>query len=195
MFSRNCFPLAARVSSRVAGALTVALIAVPSLAAQALYMPRTIKKAYANGTRALDGNVGAKYWQNSARYAITITALPPDRRISGTEEITYRNQSPDTLRMLVIKLFANYHKPGAPRDGGASPEFLTSGVHIRSFAVNDMPQKWDDNPRFFTWQRVRLPSALAPKDSVRLALRWWYDLSRQPGREGVIDSTDRKSVV
>ena len=189
MFSRNCFPLAARVSSRVAGALTVALIAVPSLAAQALYMPRTIKKAYANGTRALDGNVGAKYWQNSARYAITITALPPDRRISGTEEITYRNQSPDTLRMLVIKLFANYHKPGAPRDGGASPEFLTSGVHIRSFAVNDMPQKWDDNPRFFTWQRVRLPSALAPKDSVRLAFRWWYDLSRQPGREGVIDST------
>ncbi|MGH7627354.1 MAG: M1 family metallopeptidase [Gemmatimonadaceae bacterium] len=193
MFSRNCFPLAARASCRVAGALVAALVAAlavaTSLEAQALYMPRTIRKAYANGTRALDGNVGPKYWQNRGRYTITITALPPDRRISGTEEITYRNESPDTLRVLVIKLFANYHKPGAPRDGGAAPEFLTSGVHIRSFSVNGAPQQWNDSPRVFTWQRVRLPSALAPKDSVHLAFRWWYDLSRQPGREGVIDST------
>ncbi|HEX5409881.1 MAG TPA: M1 family metallopeptidase [Gemmatimonadaceae bacterium] len=192
MFSRNVFTPAARASRHVAVALAAAIVAAlaaPSLGAQSLYVPRTMKKAYANGTRALDGNVGPRYWQNSGRYKITITTLPPDRRVSGTEEITYRNESPDTLRMLVIKLFPNYHKPGAPRDGGARPDFLTSGVHIRSFAVNGTPQKWNDNPRFFTWQPVRLPSALAPKDSVHLAFRWWYDLSRQPGREGEIDST------
>ena len=35
-----------------------------------------------------------------------------------------------------IKLFLNIHKPGAPRNGGASPDYLTSGVHIDAFAVN-----------------------------------------------------------
>ena len=46
---------------------------------------------------------------------MTVTVMPPDRRVSGTEHITYLNNSPDTLPGLVIKLFQNYHKPGAPR--------------------------------------------------------------------------------
>ncbi len=165
------------------------LSAAPSARAQSLYMPRNVKQAYARGTRALDGLPGPHYWQNRGRYDITIATMPPDRRVSGTERITYYNDSPDTLRMLVIKLLDNYHKAGAPRDGGASPEFLTSGVHIRSFAVDGKPEAWDNNSRSFTWQPVKLPAALAPHDSVRLAFDWWYDLSRQPGREGEIDST------
>ena len=48
----------------------------------------------------------------------------------------YVNESPDTLPRLVFKLFMNIHKPGAPRAGGASPDYLTSGVHVDSFAVN-----------------------------------------------------------
>jgi hypothetical protein len=174
---------------RLALASLLLVVAVPAASAQSLYMPRPIKRTYAEGTRAKDGKPGPNYWQNHASYTISISAMPPDRLITGSEQITYVNNSPDTLKTLTIRLFGNMHKPGAPRSGGATGESMTSGVHIRSFSVNGTRQHWNDSPRYFTWQPVRLPEALAPKDSVKLSFDWYYDLVQRPGREGVIDST------
>jgi hypothetical protein len=170
-------------------ASVLSALVVPVASAQSLYMPRPIKRTYAEGTRSLDGKPGRNYWQNRASYTISIAAMPPDRLITGSERITYVNNSPDSLRTLVIRLFGNFHKPGAPRAGGATEESMTSGVHIRSFSVNGERQRWNDSPRFFTWQPVRLPQALAPHDSVTLSFDWYYDLVQRPGREGMIDST------
>jgi hypothetical protein len=176
-------------------ALPACLLAAAGIAAttapiaEPLYMPRAIKQAYANGTRSPNGMPGPNYWENHGRYAITLTTRPPDRTISGTETITYVNNSPDTLPGLVFKLFLNIHKPGAPRNGGASPDYLTSGVHIDRFAVNGQPQPWRENDRFFTWQPARLPSPLLPHDSVQLAFDWHYEISLEAGREGMLDST------
>ncbi|MEJ7666695.1 MAG: hypothetical protein WKG07_47860 [Hymenobacter sp.] len=47
-------------------------------------------------------------------------ALPPARDIKGRETITYFNNSPDTLKSLVIRLMQNIHRPGVARDGDAS---------------------------------------------------------------------------
>lgn len=152
-------------------------------------MPRDVKAAFRKGTRSPDGRPGPAYWQNRGRYNIAITALPPDRTISGSEQITYFNNSPDTLRNPVIKLFINIHKPGAPRVGGASPNYLTSGVHIDSLAVNGVATPWACNDNCFTWQRLRLASPLLPHDSVRLAFKWHYEISKESGREGMLDST------
>jgi hypothetical protein len=166
--------------------LTVPLLGAPS---DPLYMPRAVKTAYAKGTRSADGKPGRAYWQNHGRYTINVTALPPDRNIRGTEQIVYTNNSPDTLSRLVMKLFINIHKPGAPRDGGAAEEYLTSGVHIDGFTVDGAQSAWADDPRFFTWQPVALPKPLAPHDSVRLSVNWHYEISKQAGREGMLDST------
>ncbi len=136
-----------------------------------------------------DGRPGPKSWQNRARYTISVATTPPDRKITGTEQITYLNNSPDTLRSIVIRLLVNIHKPGAPRAGGASEDYLTSGVHIDAFAVNGQATPWADNGRYFTWQPVRLATPLMPHDSVHLNFDWHYDMSRQSGREGAIDST------
>jgi len=152
-------------------------------------MPRNVKAAFRKGTRSPDGRPGPAYWQNRGRYSIAITALPPDRTIRGSEQIVYMNNSPDTLRNPVIKLFLNIHKPGAPRVGGASPEYLTSGVRIDSLAVNGVATAWECNDNCFTWQRVRLAAPLLPHDSVRLAFKWHYDVSKESGREGMLDST------
>ena len=65
-----------------------------SINAQDLYMSRDVKQAYKNGTRAMDGKPGKNYWQNHGRYAITITATPPDRTIKGAETITIYKQQP-----------------------------------------------------------------------------------------------------
>ena len=155
----------------------------------ALYMPRDVQQAYRNGTRSPDGRPGRSYWQNRARYNIAITALPPDRTIRGSEEITYFNNSPDTLGNPVIRLYLNIHKPGAPRGGGASPDYLTSGVHIDTLKVNGQVVPWPGNVNTFTWRRFALPTPLLPRDSVRLSFKWHFDVSKESGREGMIDST------
>ncbi len=168
------------------------VIAAPMLSAQAgdpLYTPRAIKQAYARGTRSLDGRPGAQYWQNHGRYRITVTLMPPDHTVRGSEQITYINHSPDTLRTLGIKLFMNEHKPGAPHLGGVNPAGTTSGVQIDAFTVNGTSRPWRDAPNVFTNVAVRLPAPLTPGDSVRLAFDWHYDLSTSHGREGVIDPT------
>jgi hypothetical protein len=185
-------PVRRRTRSIALGAslFALALPAVPVLGQQAgLYKPRAVADAYRRGTRSPDGRPGPKYWQNRARYAITITALPPDRTVRGTEQIVYANNSPDTLRTFAIRLFLNIHKPGAGREGTASPEYLTSGMHIDQFTVNGAVQPWPDDPNTGTVKRVTLPAAVIPGDSVRLGFTWHYEISREAGREGMIDST------
>ncbi|HEV8515814.1 MAG TPA: M1 family metallopeptidase [Cyclobacteriaceae bacterium] len=159
-----------------------------SLSAQELYMPRDIKEAYRKGTRSLDGKPGKNYWQNHGSYNITVTALPPDRNVKGEESITYFNNSPDSIRNPVIKLFLNIHKPGAPRNFGATEDYLTSGMKIDEVTFNGAPYVWKENPNRFTWYPMPLPKPLAPHDSMKLTFKWHYEISKQSNREGMIDS-------
>ena len=157
-------------------------------ATQPLYLPRDITRAYQKGTRAADGRPGPKYWQNRARYDITVQAAPPARDIKGRETITYFNSSPDTLKTLVFRVIQNIHQPGASRDGDAAPDYLTTGVAIDSFAVGGQarPTDWSGPA---TVKAVRLPRPLAPHDSVRMQVAWHFPLSKESGREGMIDPT------
>jgi hypothetical protein len=172
------------------GCSVAALFTVPvnASAAQGLYQPRPVKRAFAQGTRASDGRPGAAYWQNRGRYSMTLSVAPPDRKVTGSEQIVYLNNSPDTLRRVVVRLIVNIHKPGAPRAGGASDAYLTSGVHVDGFTVNGQARPWSD-AGVFTVRQVNLPAPLLPHDSLRLSFDWHYDMSQQAGREGAIDST------
>lgn len=151
-------------------------------------MPRNVKQAYQKGTRSLDGRPGKNYWQNFARYNITITATPPNRTIRGTEQITYINNSPDTLRSLVFKLILNSHKPGAVRQSPASADYLTSGIHIDKYTEGPNDKIWRDAGNA-TQRQVSLTQPLLPRDSIKLSFEWHYDVSVESGREGVLDST------
>jgi hypothetical protein len=166
----------------------LALASVPAANAQQLYKPRAVKQAYENGTRSPDGRPGEKYWQNHGRYTITVTALPPDRTVRGTERIVYFNNSTDTLNALNLKLFLNIHNPGEPRAGGADSLYLTPGVTVSSFTVNGQSVPFR-NANTFTNHRVTLPAPLAPHDSLTLGVDWNYEISLESGREGMIDST------
>ena len=160
-----------------------------SMAPTSLYMPRGVQQAFRKGTRSSDGRPGPNYWQNRGRYDIAISALPPDRTVRGSERIAYFNNSPDTLRNPVFKFLLNVHKPGAPRGFGASADYLTSGVHIDTLLINNQPTPWPEAADGYTNVRLRLPTPLLPHDSVHFAIRWHYDVSKQSGREGMIDST------
>ncbi len=169
--------------------LFVFMLAIHQLAAQDLFMSRDIQQAYKNGTRSMDGKPGKNYWQNHARYNITISVAPPDRTVTGSETISYVNDSPDTIRTPSIKLFVNIHKPGAPREYPAQTDYLTSGMHIDAITIDGKNIDVPDQENIFTNMPLRLPVPLAPKDSVQLSFKWHYDISKQSGREGAIDST------
>ena len=165
------------------------LLGTISLSAQDLYIPRDITKAFKKGTRSMDGKPGKNYWQNSAKYDITISAMPPDRNIKGEEKVTYINNSPDTLKTAIVKLFLNIHKPGAPRTGGVTADYLTSGMHVDAVTVNGTSVSWPDNANVFTSRRLTLPKPLAPHQSMTLTFTWHYEISIKSNREGMIDST------
>lgn len=157
--------------------------------AQQLYMPRNLQAAYKNETRSADGRPGKNYWQNHGRYDITVTALPPDRNVSGKEKIVYFNNSHDTIRNPNIKLYLNIHKPGATRLGDASNDYLNTGITIDKFSINGTESRWTDPPYNITNKSVRLIKPLAPHDSVEFNFEWHYPISLQSNREGMLDST------
>ena len=178
------------IASIVGCAPTPSLSPTPqTVASNPLYMPRTVADAYRKGTRSPDGRPGPNYWQNRGRYDIQISALPPDRTVRGSEQITYFNNSPDTLRNPVFKFLLNIHKPGAPRAFPASANYLTSGVHIDTLLIDNRPTAWPQAANGFTNVRLALPSSLLPHDSIHFSIRWHYDISKEAGREGMIDST------
>ena len=87
----------------------------------------------------------------------------------------------------MIKLFLNVHKPGAARSGPTGSSGFTEGVQIDEFTANGQPVGWRNSDRIGTWQQVRLPEVLAPRDSVELTISWHVELATSPGREGIID--------
>lgn len=157
--------------------------------AQQLYMPRDVKIAYRRNERSPDGKPGKKYWQNKARYTINVTVNPAQRKLNGDEEIIFINGCPDSLRYLNFRLIQNIHKPGAARHRDVEEEYLTSGLHIDSFAINNLPQVWVEPKDAPTRKWIDLAKPIPGHDSMSIYFKWHYDISRKARREGMIDST------
>ena len=64
-----------------------------------------------NEYRTASGAPGPKYWQQKADYDISVELDEPNLRLTGTETITYFNNSPDQLTYLWMQLDENIHNP------------------------------------------------------------------------------------
>ena len=166
--------------------LLVATLFTFGLHAQELYIPRNIKAAYDKGTRSEDGKPGKNYWQNHGKYNFEITVNPDNGLVSGTEKITYANNSSDTLTSLVIRFVNNLHKAGSPRSQPASADFLTSGLNITSFKADGESYSINTDS-WSTVGEVELKHPLLPKSSITVDIDWNYPLSKESDREGLID--------
>jgi hypothetical protein len=159
-----------------------------SAQAQQLYMPRNVQNAIKKETRGMDGKPGKNYWQNTADYDIAVKLNPPGRTISGTETIVYTNNSPEPLQNITLKLILNIHTPGAARQRAASKDYLTEGIIIDKYAENGTAKKLRDAAGN-TSLRVTLSKPLESKAAVTLSIDWHYEISKESGREGMLDST------
>ena len=56
------------------------------------------------------------YWQQKADYVIRVTLDPTTHKMQGTEELTYTNNSPDTLYKVYYHLYYNAFQPESEMD-------------------------------------------------------------------------------
>ncbi|MDB5087027.1 MAG: hypothetical protein JWR09_1021 [Mucilaginibacter sp.] len=152
--------------------------------AQTLTMPPEIKQAFDKGTRSANGKPGKKYWQNHGRYNISVSMMPPNKTITGVEDITYINNSPDALSSLNMKLIVNVHRGRTPTAANAP-----QGITVDEITINGAKADWDNEKAITTNQMVDLKSPLQPHDSLKMNIKWHYQLSIGRGRDGAIDST------
>ena len=157
-----------------------------------LPVPLNTMQAIDKGSRTLTGQPGPHYWQNRADYTIRVHFDPSTRLVSGSESIVYSNNSPDSLRQLVFKLYPNLYKKGAARMMPISPEDLTDGVAISNLVIGGEPVEAARNNRRRRADGTDLavPSPmLTPGQSTTVSLDFAYTLNKGSHiRTGQIDS-------
>lgn len=138
--------------------------------------PRNIQATYDKGTRSTTGKPGKNYWQNTANYDLKVSYEPASRLLSGSVDIVYINNSPDTLDRIYFKLYPNLYKKGAPRDSRIAPEDITDGVSIDSLWIND--QLTDK-----AWFRIDATNAVGrqvvlPGQKIKFRIVYHYTLNK-----------------
>jgi len=163
------------------------------LAQDDLFIPRNISSAYEKGTRSPDGRPGPEYWQNFADYKISVEVDPETYQFDGIEEIKYYNNSPDSLKRIVLRLYQNIFKKGSVRDYGISPDAVTDGVIINEIKIDGLPINLENRSIFRVSSTVailNLPKTIPPNGSVNLDVEWSFQFSTNAQlRVGVYDST------
>lgn len=168
--------------------LTTSLI----IAQSELHIPKEIQKAYKNDTRSKDGKPGVNYWQNSVAYNIDVVVTPETRKIDGKETIVFKNNSPDLLPEIVIRLYYDVFKKGNQRGMQVNEEDIGEGVNIKELTVNgekyDLTNK-DRVRRSGTNLTITLTEPLKPRGEVTLGFQWDQKVPLTVRRTGAIDST------
>jgi hypothetical protein len=138
-----------------------------------------------NDFHSANGAPGAKYWQNRADYNLKVTLDTVGKTISGTEVITYINNSPDALPYLWLQLDQNTYKQDARSnfftDRSPATDQHTTGYQIESVAI-DYGDLVKPVPFVITDARmqVRLTHPLQ-KGAIKLRINYHYTI---PGNFG-----------
>jgi len=118
-----------------------------------------------NRYRSSNGAPGPDYWQQRADYTITATLDTGRAELSGSVQIRYTNNSPDTLRYVWIQADQNLYNPGSkgsalfPADSRWGVRGFRGGYNFAEVRVNGSPVQPRIND---TMMRLDLPTPLAP---------------------------------
>jgi len=160
----------------------VAMLFAGQLPAQEedFFIPRELQKAYQQGTRSFSGEPGENYFQNTADYDIDARFEPESGVLHGEQTIVYRNNSPDTLKHLVLRVFMNIFQKGVERDFNIGPVDLHDGVEIDNLRIDGEKVYGSGMPRLLngrgTIQRVRLARPVLPGETVNVSMEWEVQL-------------------
>lgn len=159
-----------------------------------------------NQYRTGSGAPGPDYWQQQADYKIAVELDDSNQRLTGSETITYHNNSPSTLKYLWVQLDQNVRKPGAvstqingsQRISERAKKVQTSmvqrtvgdydfdgGFKLKSVTgTNGQALKYIVNN---TMMKVTLPEPLATGEQFSFNIEWFYNVNDRAvmgGRSG-----------
>ncbi|MBA2422256.1 MAG: M1 family metallopeptidase [Chitinophagales bacterium] len=161
--------------------------------AQPLYIPRNVAEAFENKTRAPEGNPGINYWQNRGDYALKISFDPESLLLNGKETITYYNDSPDTLKKVVIHLYPNFYKKGFARNYPINREDENEGVTLESLSIGKEQFEITETAKvsYSGTNLTVLPDAyILPKSKTVFNISWHYTVNKGSHvRTGLVDSS------
>jgi hypothetical protein len=99
-------------------------------------MTNSIRRAFDAGTRDRTGRPGASYWQLQTDYTITVRLDPATQTLTGAETIALKNNSPDQLPQIVLRLDHNIFRPRVPFASSWLPGEITDGMVLTKLVVN-----------------------------------------------------------
>src|SRR5579859_4489741 len=146
-----------------------------------------------NEYRTASGAPGPKYWQQRADYDIACSLDEDKQWLTGSETITYFNNSPDELTYLWMQLDENEHssKNNANYQDGSSMGKIVSDQGLERLATAKDANDYGDNivkitdalskPLKYminkTMMRVELPGTLKPGQKFIFRIDWNYHIS------------------
>lgn len=145
-----------------------------------------------NETRSGSGAPGPKYWQQQADYVINAELNDENQSITGSETITYTNNSPDPLKYLWIQLDQNINEQGNNTQK-TSTNSVTNNINTKAIAGNAGLYDFDGGfkikfvkdasgkalPYFInqTMMRVDLPKPLTTGQKVSFSIDWSFNIN------------------
>jgi hypothetical protein len=148
-----------------------------TVSAQQVPVDRNTAKALAKNTRTQTGEPGKNYWQNKADYDLDIVFDPVSRQLKGTALISYYNNSPDTLKKLVFKLYPNLYKSTSMRNAAVSSDDLTGGVIINDLQINQ--KVTDSNKQSIRGTNLFIKGTeILPQQRVSIRVAYSYTLNK-----------------
>jgi len=141
-----------------------------------------------NSYRTASGAPGHEYYQNEADYKMKIRLDDATQILTGSETITYHNNSPDDLEYLWVQLDQNVREPDSPakdKNGdGVAPisqpgSFVSSymgapfdgGFKITKVSQNGRSLKYTKN---WTMMRIDMGQPLKSGESYEFSIDWSY---------------------
>ena len=162
-----------------------------------------------NVYRNAAGEPGHQYWQQKVDYKISVELDEANRRLTGSEDITYKNNSPDTLKYLWLQLDQNRfnnasdaemtstfrgtatRNPTIATGDGGKPARLSLGQLRRLQRMEDVEHGYNimsvkgkngadlKATIVGTNMRIDLPKALKPGQSTSFSIDFAYNIVEQ----------------
>jgi Peptidase family M1 domain len=143
-----------------------------------------------NGFRNGAGEPGHEYWQQRADYVIDIKLDDTKQHLTGSEQVTYHNRSPHTLRYLWLHLDGNIFDPESDYNKlrqSFAPQGRLSTDSIKRMKVRDafdgsfkLTRVEDAAGKALqytivkTVMRIDLPQPLLPGEDFKFVIDWNY---------------------
>ena len=132
-------------------------------------------------------SVSAQSWQQQVDSDIRVTLDDTAHRLHGDIQITYHNNSPETLDFVWMHLWPNAYRNGKTamakqhfRNGDMFMFYAMSrdlgGIDSLAFTSAGQTLAWEPHPEHIDIAKVTLPAPLAPGESVEIATPFRVDL-------------------